>query len=58
MNKLNKFIIASFVTFLVGFFYNMASTIIELNHRIGVLEDQMETTMNILTDDGHRIMED
>ena len=32
--------------------YILASAIIALDHRVSVLEDQMETTMNILTEDG------
>ena len=37
--------------------YIMAEKVIVLEHRIWVLEDQMGTTMNILTDDGHRTVE-
>lgn len=46
MTKLDKLIIASIIAFAIGFFDKMAKTIIELDHRVSVLEDQMEQGCN------------
>ena len=53
--KSGSFFFFSLVVY--ALFWYMTYRIVQLEHRVSVLEDHMETTMNILTDDGHRVIE-
>lgn len=48
--KSGSFLFFSLIVY--ALFWYMTYRIIQLEHRVSVLEDQMETTMNLTTDDG------
>lgn len=48
--KSGSFLFFSLIVY--ALFWYMAYRIVQLEHRVSVLEDQMETTMNLTTDDG------
>lgn len=49
--KSGSFLFFSIIVY--ALFWYMTYRIVQLEHRISVLEDQMATTMNILAEDGH-----